>query len=690
MSIRHYKKDHLKQHTGLTPAPVQLPGAPESNDPLIFWTRHELEPKEVNLHTLATGQTEVEGGRNSAKFVPFTGRHKLIHQLAPSIKDSLLPARPGTVDAYIQSLRAWWRLFDAVEAASEQTGESTARIEDVRMLEMIHCYFAYKIQMDRSSFTIFRSIADATRMALGARPLYWQTPKSGDPTRHQPPEEQIKVLRLALKRECRTVLEKWELADRLNESDTAPEGQQDADLYHHIQHMRAVQKKYDKEVPTSAELRDGIDQSHFKKKSGFSISRLHETIFPTKWDADAIFHLCLCNSGWNPSTLQALDVTQNFLFSHPKDNFSGLHKRFVLTPETYLLNGNKARAKNKEQTIIGLWKTVSGPGHLIKTYMERVSSLRTVLQVRLEDEKRRYIDFIRDGAEYKEQSRQYGLLQRLEQGCRSVWLYVDKRGNIGWLGTRYLEGKTSKEGRKISYLEIILERINAQRTERNESRIPHVTPSDFRDFFATFVFRSSGGNILAVKRALGHAHLRTSSDYINNNVLNKEADDSVRRFLEILMSELGKGRVDLTILAHLHRHGVVTQEMEQRLTEHRALSRSRLNIGCKDPYNPSLQIRSSGQGPCNDNRCLLCPQNAVLLPESYDGISMRVEELLALQVNLPIEAWISASYSMELTNNLAALRLFDLNLVIDSRRKWADAIKNGKHYVPGVPLSFDE
>lgn len=46
MSFVEYNKDNLKEHAGVTPAATGGVDAPESGDPLLFWTRHEREPCE--------------------------------------------------------------------------------------------------------------------------------------------------------------------------------------------------------------------------------------------------------------------------------------------------------------------------------------------------------------------------------------------------------------------------------------------------------------------------------------------------------------------------------------------------------------------------------------------------------------------------------------------------------------------
>ena len=231
---------------------------------------------------------------------------------------------------------------------------------------------------------------------------------------------------------------------------------------------------------------------------------------------------------------------------------------------------------------------------------------------------------------------------------------------------------------------------NARREENNETLlppIPHVTAKDFRVWFADYVYRASNGNMLHVKRALNHARLGTSSGYTDTNILNQNASDAARRFLNILVGELDIGRVDLTILANLYRYGVVTPEQEKTLVQLRTLPKSRMNVACKDALHPPAHLKATANELCDVQRCMLCFEHAVLLPESLGGIAMRLEELRTLQGFLPIETWIEERYDIELKNNLMALRKFDLNQVLTARKTWAAAIACGDHYVPGLPLA---
>lgn len=696
MSIRTYNKDHLKKHAGvMLAAPVRL-DAPVSEDPLVFWTLHEKEPCEVNLHPFSTGQ-EQSGHKNGGgrKFVSFSGRPQLIRQLAPSIVEAVSYATRVTVENYVYTLREWWRVLDTVETMATSTGQPMTRIDDLRLMTQVHSEFAHRSGMTRQIFSIFRSLIDQSRTALGLRQTFWEAPEQTDLQKHIPPKEQRDALRFAVRNTCRNVLKRWAQSDRLSQTDTEPADLQEAILWKYVKFMRDIQAKTGKILPTPEDLDNQIPSWALNSKRAFRLP-LRESVFPNHWDADAVWHLCVLNTGWNPSTLTSLDVTKEFLFDHFKDAPEDLHRRFVLSPQTYELVGEKERAGGKEQFVIGQWKTLDGPGHLIKTYLERVKPLREALKQQLAQAQLQYKQM--DDAGYEARTEQFAKVKILEQGVRSVWLYVNRTGEIVWLSD-----KSTKcgfiNGSQVTYLAEVTHLLNVGRAaataRQTESRgtlfaplapIPHVAAKNFRVWFADYVYRASHGNMLHVKKALNHSRLSTANSYTDTNILNPEASDAARQFLNILVQELDGGRVDLTILSHIYRYGQVSPEQEKLLAALRTLPKSRMNVACKDARHPPPYIKATRGGDCDAQRCMLCPKNAVLLPESLDGIAMRVEELRALQCFLPIETWVEEMYDIELKNNLTALHRFDLERGLAARKKWAQSIAGGAHYVPGLPL----
>ena len=672
MSIRRHKKDHLSADNCEEAWGDKSP--PEPYDPLQFWVRHPSQDTLVDLNIFSDGSNEQIF--YSGKWIGgYSGRPQLIRQLVPAILANLLGLSPDSVKFRICALRIWWRLFDRVEKAVQQVGGVEFHVEDVRQLTRIHNDYACRNGVCRSAFNFFTSIAEATLTQLGAPKLYWDSPASPKVIRHLPPEIETDVLRIALKQEWQRVRRHWALMDRVRDLSFVPQTETECNYSKHWQYFSEMQLKYNIALPTSEQLIDQHGWWHFTHSLGLNMSTLRETVFPSLWDTNTAFYMCLANTGWNASVLATLDARfeESFLRNHPQDG------------SRYILVGIKARAGGKEQYVGGLWKTLWGPGPIIRDWLKRVAPIRELLCLRLLVEQERYSEMLQCGASHEELVHQHKAVQRLERGTRSIWLFVGKTGFIGWVDStmerHYLNGKD------VQYLDSLIHKINEERSVRGEFPISSIKASDFRDIFAMYVWRQSGGNILAVMRLLHHAHLKTAERYVDNNILNAERDQKIRTFLEDLFSELGHGRLDITVLAHRQQFGSVTPEMEQRLRDFRALERSRLSFGCKNPYSPPTTIQPDADGSkrCGQQRCLLCSEG-VILPESLGGVAMRVEELRAVQRTISMEAWLTSDFPQELINGQNVLKLFPVDDVCRAIEYWARAIASGSHRVPG--LSF--
>jgi hypothetical protein len=173
-------------------------------------------------------------------------------------------------------------------------------------------------------------------------------------------------------------------------------------------------------------------------------------------------------------------------------------------------------------------------------------------------------------------------------------------------------------------LRIIVERINEHRS-LSDGNIPWVKASDFRDIFAEYVYRVSGGSVLAVQKALGHRSPFTTSKYLDNKIINAA---SARTFVtytnEMWSMCFSSGQLDHTVLRQILEREHITPEQRLRLAEYRKLKKSRIGVGCKDPTNPPARIapqfKPNGQTLCTVQRCTLCIENAVIAPESLDGL----------------------------------------------------------------------
>lgn len=611
MSVRNKNKDHLKQYGGFELAEA----APElqSDDPLRFWTQHHTENTLVDLRVFAQGESKNPHpnarGRSSG---PFSGRQELIMELAPAIQGRLTLAHAATCANYTSTLRHFWRMFDRLEAVTAADGRTLERLSSVKNITHIHEAAAYRAGIDVTRFSIFVRIVDDTRRMMHLPPLMWTTPSEGTPNRQLIPLDQAKVLKIAIKQDWEKVRKAWARNDAIcrgEEPNLLSEwekrdativrqyAERNDELRRNWQHLARIQEATNRTLPTPYQLADGV--SSLSASSGLETSLMRGIVFPTVEEADIAFHAALMGSGWNLSTLiTGLDATlPERIFQHPKDRKQNVlivdvPKATREETDDIGMQGAKRRAGGRLQYCMGQKKNPASPPAIVAAWLERTASLREQLKQDCAEASAKLAQLKAAGVARETIERQFKEFQILQQGLRNVWLYVDPAGKINWIdGNRWSRYKIrGVEGKKLSYLDRVISRLNAERATRDELPIGRVTPSDFRDIYARWVYTQTGGNIIAVMLALGHASLRSTDNYTDNNIFSSENDEIIRCFMTHLFDELKQGRLDLTILAHLVRHGPLTPEMQTRLEQYRGLMRSRVKVGCADAKHPPAHI----------------------------------------------------------------------------------------------------
>jgi hypothetical protein len=708
VSIRNQNKDHLKEHGGVKL--VESPLAPMSDDPLRFWTNHPTESTLIDLHMFAKGVSEnprPSGGGSWSG--PFFGRPELIAELAPAIQARLTLAAESTCLHYTAALREFWRMFDALEATTAPNGRTVKLLTTVRDITHLHEAAAHRAGIDTHTFNRFVALADAVRRLMQLPPLMWTPPSQGVPNRQLIPEEQAKALKIRIKQDWEKVRKEWRRHDAISrgeEPDTlslrekrdAPIVRQYAErndkLRRHWQHLERIQNTTGRMLPTPEQLHDGVP--NLNAWTGLATTLMRGIAFPTVEEADIAFHAALMGSGWNPSTLiTGLDATlPECIFPHPKDA-----KQSVLMvddpgaagedTDDVTMQGSKRRAGGHLQFCMGQRKNPASPPAIVAAWLERTAALREQLKTDCASASAELARLKAAGAAQETIERQFKAFQTLHQGLRNVWLYVDGSGKINWIdGKLWSRYKTpGAERKQCSYLDRVIVRLNAERATRDEPAIGRVTPSDFRDMYARWVYKQTGGNIIAVMLALGHRSLRSTNAYTDNNIFAAENDETVRHFMTHLIEELQQGRVDLTILAQLVRHGPLTPEMLARLEEYRSLMHSRVKVGCADARHPPAHIEPDHEEGkwCGTHRCLRDCPNARFLPESVDGIAMRIEELLVISDHLPLDKWVKEKFEEELdAAEFVLADLYPADEVAQARAHWREKILTGNHLVPGV------
>lgn len=701
MAGKKRKKDHLKENARVELVEVVSPPS-DLDDPLQWWTQHPTDACEVDLHELAEGQTDYPWNNNGFAQLwkgPFTGRPGLTRELAPHLKAKTVLLVEGSVSKYLIALRHWWRLFDALETTPLPGGKHLARVDSVADLNEFHEAGYHQAGGTPKSFEIFRRLANAARAALGLRELLWIGPDRPEPDRQLITDDMAKLLHIALKRNWKAVRKDWALrdwvraeADRRDRGeppeDLGPEGERQVVNWRQYQRIAQATGKV---LPSSDELRDGRPINQFNSAYRLSVVDMRSIQFPTVEEVEAAMHVALLDSGWNPSTLINVDASDpNCVAPSLKDPFYlTLHAEdddVDMGTQTLSMSAPKPRARGKLQTCHGLAKNTCSAPAIVRAMIQRTELLRGLLREQLRDAIAQYSSLQQSGADRKVLGKAFKRLRDLKRGVRSVWVYVDHRGKVSWVDTlgtiRYSHAGSATKGKVHTYLAKVVTQLAA-----TGQVIGSVTPSDLRDLYARRLLRSSG-SVIALMLALGHGRLATTTKYLENNVFRAENDEVVRRFLDHLFGQLEDGRVDLTILAQLSRHGPLTDEMAARLLEYRSLMKSRLGVGCNDPRNPPPSVEPNHMPGhfCSGQRCTLCP-NARYLPESLDGFAMRAEELMAIADLIPREAWLRLRFDDEQQHVEALLaNLYHTAEVTTAREQWRTKIQGRQHRIPGIRL----
>lgn len=671
MGIRKHNKDHQRE---LGPSLVKISkplSALDTDEHLRFWTKHE-RPMLVELHIFASG----DDGSSKKKRTPdahngFSGRPTLINELAPALRELLEFSSPSTIGAYLQGLRDWWRLLDSVELPDDQEFIPLEPVRSVADFVRLHYQRALDDGMDRGSFGNILLAINITRQTKGLRKLLWKRPDGKPPSRKLPPEWQFRLVRIALKHAWFSILDRWERTSALLEG-AVPVSEEEQRLLKNYELFRSVLTENQHPRPSAVTLYDGLSKTTFHNQ-GFRIPDMLKGFYPSAEDIRIALHLCLASTGWNAAVFLSLDANSPFIETHPKD------------PTRYILWGYKARGRSQQMSE-GLYKTLGSAGVILLTLLERTKPLRAQLQRDLEKEESIYSGMHLTKANTAELDAQRKRVETLREGVSSVWLYVtSSTDEICWLKQKAgMYACITVNERKIRLLDHLISQINSRQPA--DRQVALMKPSDFRDAYAQYAYQISGGMILYVMKALGHRSLRSTEAYINNTLLNAEANWQYLTFSTSMWHEIKVNKhLDLTVLAKCSRDGNINEEDRQRLTTYRTLRRSRIDVGCRDPKNPPKRIaprfQANGKDHCHVQRCMLCVEHAVLFPDSIRGICKRLVELRHIQSRMSTVAFIESSFDEEIKNTEQALEAFDQHEVDEHVAYWECRIKDGRHRI---------
>lgn len=737
-------KDHLQSKLGILSLARTAEIDLDSDQPLIFWTRSRLKPYLVDLTEFAEGIDEEDG----ASAEPYRGRRELIEQLAPAFKVRHILAAPRTIETIKAGLRKWWRLFDSIEATQAKDlkpGDVVQRVSSVLDLGPLHGSKAVQSAMSRNDFHSFVVLADITLIALGTRRrLHWPSPAARQrQIAVVPPSEDIKSLYHAIKDDWHTAKHRWIIADGLlagaENGGFSPEESPDA-IHLLKEYERCVlqgaevqceerRQRYLRQCAherslmvaladwrTAAKQAGTVDlvrrslggpaSSLVSTGSSLGIARVAESMYPNGTDIRSAFHLCLAVGGINISVLTDLRLDLRAGLDVPTDLAGPMadevrRRNWVLErcpflvespiPGEYYIEGWKDRSKSWVSRTYK-WKQRLTPGPILIELIIRTWSLRCALAERLAVAGKALLEARSRHATKDEINRLREDVHELERAVVSPWIYRGARA-ICWLDGTDFHAVTAAK----SYLDVVTDRINAKRRELGVREIVLMDPRRFRDAYAAWALNVSGGEVLAVMVALDHRRLATTGTYLENTAIRSRVLKKYRTFSNALFNSLGEGVLDPTRIAMETRYASDRDEersrMADRLTEYRAVVKSRYGVGCRNPRSPSKHadptFEADGIKVCSTHRCMLCKENAIVTPEAYPGLMLRQAELEIIEENTPVASFRLSMFEAELRNTRTALLPFNEaqpDVLAVTVEQLKDEFRQGIRRIPGFAL----
>lgn len=411
----------------------------------------------------------------------------------------------------------------------------------------------------------------------------------------------------------------------------------------------------------------------FSGASAFDVVRW---FVPTVEDCAVAFFLVLLHTGWNPETVEHIDVSS---LERWCDFRLGTEEEQPEGSKAVAIFGYKDRP-GKEQIAFSLVRPTFHPYQVIASMIRWTEPLRAALRVKLAHL------LLKKRLDRREQDD----IQVLREYIASPWLYYSIKPGLACglrIATFKFAATRTDHLRRIGQAAYQNAVPRAQSAEHRTALVGLTTllPSDFRDGFSAFQYDNSLCNILLVKRALAHGSLRTTRHYLRQRRHIAQRFREFRSFQTAFFDEVRQfRRIDPTILFLRVRFGALTREQRARLADHR--SRTRMGMGCVDPGNPPREISGRQSGPCRVHRCTIC-RHGVVFDDSLSGVARRAAELRVIRGRTAAKRFQESSFQDE----WAAIE-FILNICFEERAPefWEAADRHYDDLVAGRAYLFDQ
>jgi hypothetical protein len=626
------------------------------------------------------GNDEIAGPGKRGWKGAFRGRPALAEALWPAICDALIGRKPAQFVGSATALRAFFRFLEKYEGLGFAPVD---RLEDVTIamsvLWLTPIDSAWEPMRDRKAYeAVGNLLRTARRQRFDQETVWdWHPYPAADITysKDLPTETQTREAFHLLKREVRATFARWARADalaivgrnlleiprRANFEGAFSFEPTEADA--HATYRALIERTGDP-LPTVYDLRRvlGLDETrtdmpkwwprhgtgHPREGKSMTIRDLQDGLYPSIDDVDCLAVLFTARSGWNPSTVSDLDISNPSWARPHGDMNAGL----------YLIESWKERSKAWQWTLSQA-KTSTGAYAIVSTLLQRGAPLRELVE--------------RDASR----------CDKPAIALRSPWVAASS-GTQGQVMVRHSDA----QGEQSGYWKALVRRHNASTPP--QKHIPEtMTPSDWRDLYANYVFLDSRYSWVMVQWALGHKHMASTRHYLRNLLWRRYSEKKLAEVVTLTLEGIeAHGRFDVVVirakvefdyvptvadLARVEKHREVMHERELTYTGYRCTNRFHPPKEI-DPGNPSDGTKACRRG----DRCPGCP-----LAQAIDSLHMskRVAELRWLRREVSATLWAESQYASDLDGLEADLTQWPADEVAAQIAHWDAEIQNGRHHV---------
>lgn len=597
----------------------------------------------------------------------FEGRPKLASEVFEVVRRVAETRRPQAINGLLYELRSFWRYLEAYEKCFEGE-EDFARIDSLEKIDTLHG-IRWLAPLDKQwdaarpeKYRSIYSILQSSRRAAGLPPLYWPPAKNPDRINRAdvPSRKQGITLIKILARRARLLWKRWDDSDGMAKAgrsllDLSREELFAGEVTEEDLHTtyREIIRITDDPTPDLSKVAKTLGfklplprwwpkkkPGHPRQGRAVNIEDdLLPSLYPTTEDLHCLASLFMARSGWNPTTLFALNCAAD-------------EKWFRTYGEDLIwLYSYKERG--------GSWQdTVSPKDHathcfqIVRRLLKRTSALRN--ELRRNSNKCKYPEI----------------------AGRTPWLCANNSKSIRVLSSHSLNAMRS-------FLASVIREHNLGCS--NDEVIPMFKPSDFRDVFAEAVHRGGSYSVFLTQIALGHTTSRSTRRYLRSVAWRKESEKDLNNLISNVLRQVEAHRViDFTVLRATMDGVSVTQEQIDRLEAYRR-RRTYSGLGCKTPADPpewiDPQHPHDGKTFCvQGHRCASCP-SAVVFKDSLPQLAKCFAELEWKRANVGDVRWYESTESMDMDVIEATLEQWPAEEVSQALSIWRGKISRGEHHV---------